>query len=224
MWALTLYHGISAYLLPLDPQTPTQTRTGPSTNPYIDGSTAIQQTPPKSDITISNLNPSDVPLQANPQPSLFPAQSPRPISPVHFCGDHTCPCDFKYLEQLLESPLATATAIHLSGNTLADVLTPRAHDVLKALHALAALDMSKVASYIPDFSAFFGIRNDHPYPSTSNPDQSPPMPNHRLAVPCACGIHLCISMPCITRMWWAPLVFFFVIISAPQYCNIGDRI
>ena len=70
---------------------------------------------------------------------LSPSQSPQSISPSHFSGDHIHH-NIKYLEQLLDSSLATVAVIQLSGNTLANVLTPRAYDSFKALYALAALD------------------------------------------------------------------------------------
>ena len=74
-------------------------------------------------------NSSDVHLQMN---ALSPPQSPQPISPSHLSGDHTHH-NIKYLEQLLDSSLATVADIQFSGNTLADVLTPRAYNTFKAL-------------------------------------------------------------------------------------------
>ena len=68
--------------------------------------------------------------------ALSPPQAPQPISPSHFSGDH----NIKYLEQLLDSSLATVAVIQISGSTLADVLTPRAYDTFKALYSLADLD------------------------------------------------------------------------------------
>jgi hypothetical protein len=74
---------------------------------------------------IVKSNPSNEHLQTN---VLFLPQSPQPISPSHFSEDrdHT-QHNIKYLE-LLDSSLATAAVIQFSGNTLADVLTPRAYD------------------------------------------------------------------------------------------------
>jgi hypothetical protein len=95
----------------------------------------------------------------------------------------------------LDSSLATVAAIQFSGNTLADVLTPRAYDTYKALHALAALDMPTSStttrvSDTPARSTFSDIGNDCPHSS----NRSPPLPNSSLAVPRTGRIHLQISI------------------------------
>ena len=119
-------------------------------------------------------------------------QSPQPISPPHPSGYHA----HHNLEQLrvLYSSLATAAVIQFSGNTLADILTPRAYDTFKALYALAALDAPTSStkprrSGIPTCSTFSDIGNDCLYSS----NRSSPLPNSSLAVPHTCGIHVHIS-------------------------------
>ena len=140
-------------------------------------------------------------------------QSPQPIPPSHLSGDHTHH-NIKYLEQLLDDSLATVAVIQFSGNTLADVLTPRANDALKALYTLAALDAPtssthSIGSEIPTRSTFSDIGNDCPY--SSNP--SPPLPNSSLAVPHPGRIHISISMEYVILFSWAGLAavccFFF---------------
>ena len=84
----------------------------------------------------TEINHNNVHLQTN---ALYTPQSPQHTSPSQFSGDHTH-LNIKHLEQLLDSSLATVAVIQFSGNTLADVLTPRAYDTFKALYALAALD------------------------------------------------------------------------------------
>ena len=83
-----------------------------------------------NEIAESNVHP-----QTN---SPSPPQSPQFISPSLLSGDHTH-LNIKYLEQLLDSFLATVAVIQFSGNTLADV-TPHAYGAFKALYPLAALD------------------------------------------------------------------------------------
>ena len=109
---------------------------------------------------------STVHLQKN---ALSPPRSPQP--PSHFSGDLTHH-NIKYLEQLLDTSLATVAVIQFSGNTLADVLTPRAYDTFKALHTLAAMD-----------AAASGTK---PYSS--------PLLNSSLAVSRTCKIHISISV------------------------------
>ena len=155
--------------------------------------------PPTTPTKIAKSNPSIVNLQTNP---LSPPQSPQPIPPSHFSADHTHHI-IKYLEQLLDSSLATAAVIQFSGNTLADVLTPRAYDTFKALYALAALDVPTSStkprgSKIPTRSTFSDIGNDCPYSSHF----SPPLRNSSLAVPHTGKIHVHISFS-------VDYVFFF---------------
>lgn len=113
-------------------------------------------------------------LQMN---AISPPQSPQTISSSHISGDHT----HRNLEQLLDSSLATVAVI-ISGNTLADVLTPRAYDTIKALYALAApassTNLKPGESEIPTGSKFSDFGNDCFYSS-----ESPPLPNPSLAVP-----------------------------------------
>jgi hypothetical protein len=109
-------------------------------------------------------------LQTN---ALSPPQSPQPISPLHYSGNHTHH-HLKYLEQLLDSSLATVAVIQFSGNnTLADVLTPRTHDTFKALYALAALDApASTRSTKPggnEIPTFSDIGKDCPYSSNRSP-------------------------------------------------------
>ena len=128
----------------------------------------------------SEIAESNVHLQTNAH-SL--PQSPQPISPSYLSGDHTH-CNIRYLEQLLDSSLATVAVIQFSGNTLAEVLTPRAYDTFKALYqalyALAAFDSDAAASstkpkgsVIPNRSNLSDIGDDCPYLS----NRSHPMPN-----------------------------------------------
>jgi len=208
-----------------------KTLTGPPANPRICDisppppiSGPFPHAPSKSEIM---GNPCDVCLQKN---TLSPPEQPlRSISPSHLSGDHTYH-DLKYLEQLLESSLATVAVIQFSGNTLADVLTPRAYDTLKALYALAALDVSLSSTQskvggIPTHSDFSDIRNAYPY--LSNPNQSPSPPNPRIAIPRTCRIHISISVDYVVLFSWASFVAvsclaFFVIV--PQVCGIEERV
>ena len=133
-------------------------------------------------------NHSNVDLQMN---ALSLPQPPQPISPSYFSGYHT----HHNIKQLLVSSLATAAVIQFSGNTLADILTPRAYDTFKALYALAALDAPTSStksreSEIPTCSTFSDIGNDCPYPS----NRSSPLPNSSLEVPHTGRIHVHISI------------------------------
>ena len=138
---------------------------------------------PTAPTKIVKSNSSNVHLQTN---ALSPPQSPQSISPSHFsAGDHTHH-NIKYLEQLLESSLATVAVIQFSGNTLADVLTPRAYNTFKALYALADLDAPTLSSKagkseIPIRSTFSDIGNDCLYSNNHSP--LAPFPNSSLAVP-----------------------------------------
>ena len=153
--------------------------------------------PPTAPTEIAKNSPSNLHLQTNPQ-------SPQSISPSHFSGDHTHH-NIKYLEQLLDSSLATVAVIQLSGSTLADVLTPRAYDTFKTLYALAALDAPPSStnprgSEIPTRSTFSDVGNDCPCSS----NRSPPLLNSSLAVPRTGRIHLSISVVMLFRGldWW----------------------
>jgi len=152
---------------------------------------------------ITKSGPSDMNLQMN---ALSTPQSPRPISPSHFSGDHT-PHNIKHLEQLLDSCLATVAVIQLSGNTLTDVLTPRAYDTIRALYALAALDPP-----VPNTKH----RGDEiPTRSTSysySSNRSPPLPDSSLAVPRTGRIHISISMDYVKLFLWAGLAAVFCLV------------
>ena len=126
----------------------------------------------------------------------------------------------KYLEQLLNSSLATVAAIQFSGNTLANVLTPCAYDTNKALYALAALDIPTLSttpreSDTPTRSTFSDIGNN----SLCSSNRSPPLPNSNLVVPCTGRIVIYIyqslrSMSYIFR-WpdWRLSAVFFIFFS-----------
>ena len=147
----------------------------------------------------------NVHLQRN---ALSPPQSPQHVSPSQFSGDHTH-YNIKYLEQLLDSSLATVAVIQFSGNTLADVLTPRAYDSFKALYALAALDapassstnLKSRESETPTLSTFSDIVDSNNYPT----NRSPPLPNSSLAVPRTRRIHISISVDYVMLFSWAGL-------------------
>ena len=203
MWALApsaIKHRHLIYvLLPLGPLA--QNATGPPTAPT----------------EIVKSNHSNVHLQMN---ALSPDQSPQPISPSHFSGDH----NIKYLEQLLDSSLATVAVIQISGSNLADVLTPRAYDTFKALYSLAALDapasstnLKHRGSEIPTCSTFSDIGNDCP-------NRSPTLPNSSLAVPRTCRIHISISVDYVMLLSWAARLavifcFIFLFLNLPRICE-----
>jgi hypothetical protein len=151
--------------------------------------------PPTAQIEMAESNLSNAHLQTN---ALSPPQSPQPTSPTHVSRDHTH-YHIKYLEQLLDSSLATVAVIQLSGNTLSDVLTPRAYETFKLLYALAALDAPASStkprgSEIPTRrSTFSDIGNDFPH---SN-NRSPPLPNSSLAVPRTGRLNISISVAAV---------------------------
>ena len=151
---------------------------------------------------IAKSNPCNVHLQMNAPSSL---QSPQPRSQSHISGDHTLN-NIKYLEQLLDSSLATVAVIQFSGSTLADVLTPRAYNTFKALYALAALDVTAsstkpIGSGIPTCSTFSDMGNDCLYSS----NRSPPFPNSSLAVSRTGRIHISISVEYVIPFSWVGL-------------------
>ena len=152
---------------------------------------------------IAESNSSNVYLKTNALPQ------PQTIPPSHFSKDHTHH-NIKYLEQLLDSSLATVAVIQFSGNTLADVLTPRAYDTFKALYALADLDAPVLstkargsASEIPTRSTFSDVGNDFPYSSNLSPPL-PPTPS--LAVSRTGRIHISISVDYVIYFSCAGLV------------------
>ena len=165
---------------------------------------------------IIKSNSSNMYLQTNP---LSPPQSPQSISQSHLSGDHTYR-KVKYLEQLLDSSLATVAVIQFSGNTLADVLTPRAYETFKALYALADLDAPALTQSTKNvgseiLSTFSHNCNDCPY----SINFSPLFPNSSLAGPSPRTgpgrIHISISVDHVIHFLWAGLVAvsFFVLFS-----------
>ena len=182
--------------------------------PLIDPQNATSPQIAPSEIAESNVH-----LQKN---AHSPPQSPQPISPSHFSGVHTHH-NIKYLEQLLDSSLATAAVIQFSGNTLADVLTPRSYDTFKALYALAALDtaassMKHKGSEIPNHSNFSDIGGD--YPCSNN--RSHPLSISSIVVPPTGRIHISISVDHGMLFLWAGLAavsFLVVFFNFPWLCE-----
>ena len=74
----------------------------------------------------------DVPLQTN---NHYPCIDPKSLQRSDFSNGRARR-ELERLEQLLGPSLATAAVVRFY--TLADVLTPRAHDAFKALYALAS--------------------------------------------------------------------------------------
>ena len=175
--------------------------------------------PPTAPTEISKSNHGNLHLQMN-APS--PSQSSQHISPSHISGDHTRH-NIKHLEQLLDSSLATVAVIQFSGNTLADVLTPRAYDTLKALYALAALDASASStkpreSEIPTGSTFSNIRNYCPYSS----NRLPSLRNSSPAAPRTGRIRISISVDYVMLFSWAGLAAvscLVVFFNLPRLCE-----
>ena len=163
--------------------------------------------PPRAsaEIAESLRKASNVNLQTS---ALYPPQSPQPILPSHLSGDHTY-----HLEQLLDYSLATVAAIQISGSTMADVLTPRAYDTIKALYALAALDAAASkprGSEIPFRSTSSEKADECPYSS----NRSPPLPNSSFAVPRTVRMHghVSISVDYVVLISWAGLVAVFCVL------------
>ena len=197
------------YLLPpLGPQNATDLPTAPT------------------EVAKSLSNPSNMDRQTN---ALSPPQFPQPISPSHISEDHT-QHNIKYLEQLLDSSLATIAVIQFSGNTLADVLTPRAHDTFKALYALAALDAPKSSTKpreneTPTRPTFSDIGIDNDCPCSSN--HSPPLSNSSLAVPRTGRIHISIPVDYVMILSWVGLAIvscLVVFFKFPQLCSWYKRL
>ena len=168
-------------------------------------------------------NPSDVPLQNHAQSP--PDQSLRSISPSYLSGDHTHR-DLKYLGRLLESSLATIAIIQFSGNTLADIFTPRANDSFKALCALAPSDgpTSSTKSQVGDIPTRSDFSNT---PTDSNKPDSPPLPYSSLAVSRTFRTHISISVGYEVLFSWTGFVavscLVFYVTNLPQFCGIGER-
>ena len=120
--------------------------------------------------------------------------------------------------------MATVAVIQFSGNTLADVLTPRAYDTFKTLYALAALDETASStkrrwSEIPNRSIFSNIGNGCPYLSSP----SPPLLNSNLAVHPRGRIHISISVDYVVLLSWAVLAavsFLVVFFIFPWICDL----
>ena len=164
----------------------------------------------------SNLSTNGHLLRNTPSPTQF--ESPQPISPSNFSGDHHTHHNIKLLEQLLDSSLATVAVIQISGNTLADVLTPRAYDTFKALYALAALDAAASSTTsrgeIPNRSTFTDISMDCPHSSNN----LLPFPNSSLAVPRTGRIHVSISVELFSWAGLAAVSFLVVFFNLPRLC------
>ena len=200
MWASESFiKHVDYVLLPLG----LQNATGPPTAPT--------EIAPKSNASCSNGH-----LQTGP---LSPSQSPHPISPS---GDHA-----HHLEQLLDSSLATVAVIQFSGSTMADVLTPRAFDTIKALYALAALDGASSSAKpreneIPTSSTFSDKGNDCPYLS----NRSPSIPNSRLAVPPTVRMHghVSITVDYVVLISWAGLVAVFCVVVFFYLPSLCERV
>ena len=174
--------------------------------------------PPTTPTEIAKSISSNVHLQTN---ALSLPQSPQPIiSPSHISGDHTHH-NIKYLEQLLDSSLATVAVIQFSGNSSADVLTPRAYNALKALYTLAALDATASSTKpkrgeIPNCSSFSDIDNHFRVPSST------PFTNSSFAVSSTGRMHISISVDYVMLFSWAGLAvvsFLVVFFNLPRLCE-----
>ena len=177
--------------------------------------------PPTAPTEIAKSN---VHLQTS---AVSPLQCPEPMSPAHCSGDHT-----QHLEQLLDSSLATVAVIQFSGITMADVLTPRAHNTIRALYALAALDAAASSSTktrrndseILTRSTFSDKDNDYPYSS----NLSSHLPMSRLAVPRTVRMHghwhTCITVDYIVIISWAGLVAGFCVVVFFNFPWLCERI
>jgi hypothetical protein len=145
---------------------------------------------------------------------LSPRQSSSSqlISPSHISGDNT-QHNVKYLEQLLESSLATVAVIQFSGNTLADVLTPRAYDTFKALYALAALDTAAASESSTEPR---GRDSEIPNQTTFSDIGSKPLPNIQVSwflwIPTAWYIYWLGSLLTSMSVMFLSLVLFSFIV------------
>ena len=163
----------------------------------------------------------------NIQPRPSPVQS---LGIIALSGDHIHN-NLKNLEQLLDSSLATAGVIRFSGNTLADILTPRARDTLYALTALNVLVTNFVPKVkdIPTRSAFSGLdirkdyrSADHPLPHLSSSSLVNP--------PTTCRINISISVEYSELFLWVGFAavissfLAFFIISLPRFSSCGKGV
>ncbi|KAF8811970.1 hypothetical protein BYT27DRAFT_7183295 [Phlegmacium glaucopus] len=133
----------------------------------------------------------DVPLSKNYQPRLDPAKSPRP-----FPRSDSRNYNVEHLEHL-DPSLAPVSSIQLSGNTLADVFTPHAHDPLVPSY-VSMRSMSDPTTR----SLFLGMSGNSEQPS-------PPSPNSSLVVPSTSRSHISI-----------PVHYFMLFSSAILFCVI----
>ena len=122
-----------------------------------------------------NASPNDITVNPwhNTDPQHYPAESPAASNSSRNHRD----TNSKRLEYLLESALATALAIQTSGiSNSSDILSPRAHNTLKALNALVSVEMpvsgSKTVAndpparfkYVKRVSKWFRIPQSHEKP------------------------------------------------------------
>ena len=92
--------------------------------------------------TIQNTSPNNITV--NPWHNTDPQHHPAESSPGPASNSSRYPLDTnsKRLEYHLESALATALTIQTSGmSSSADILSPRAHNTLKALNALVSMEI-----------------------------------------------------------------------------------
>ena len=164
----------------------------------------------------------DVPLQTNNyRPHLYPTKTPRPFQRSDFSSDRA-KCELEHLEQLLGTSLATAAVVRFSGNTFADILTPRAYDVFKAFRALdvSFSSSNRIVGDLPTASS--DIRNDY----FSNPHQSFPSPSPNLAAPGTSRSHILIPVHHAVLFSSAILMVFsclvFFIIAFPRLCIMRE--
>ena len=89
---------------------------------------------------IQNASPNNITL--NPWHDTNPQHQPTESPPVSNSSHYPPDTNSKRLEYHLDSALATALAIQISGiSSSADILSPRAHNTLKALNALVSVEM-----------------------------------------------------------------------------------
>ena len=94
--------------------------------------------------TIQDASPSNITINPWRDTDSDPQHPPVESPPAR---NSTLDTDSKCLEYLLESALATALTIQTSGiSSSANILSPRAHNTLKALNALVSVDIPVSAS------------------------------------------------------------------------------
>ena len=164
----------------------------------------------------------DVPLQTNNyHPCLDPTKTPRPFQRSDFSIDRARR-ELEHLEQLLGSSLATAAVVRFSGNTFADILTPRAYDVFKAFRALDVSFSSSNRIVGDPLTASSNIRNDY----FSNPHRSFPSPFPNLAAPGTSRSHISIPVHHAVLFSSASLMVFFCLVffimAFPRLCIMRE--